>query len=67
VTTFVGGTETALKALNTEVNVDEEEYLKSVERKTLLGDGLLGRFEAYRVCAWVLGDFEKVQKQEEEY
>jgi hypothetical protein len=68
VTTFVfgGGTETALKALNIQVNVDEQEYLKSVERKKLLGDGWLGRFEAYRVRAWVLRDFAKVQKQEEQ-
>jgi NhaP-type Na+/H+ or K+/H+ antiporter len=68
VTTFVfgGGTETALNALHIEMNVDEQEYLKTVERKKLLGNGWLGRFEAYQVRAWVLRDFEKVQKQEEQ-
>ena len=64
-TTFVlgGATEIVLKCLDIPMGVDEQVYLKSLERRYFL-KGPLRRFEAYTLRRWVIRDFEKKTEEE---
>ena len=58
-TTFVlgGSTEYALSYLNIQTNVDEEEYLKRLDKKPLLSQ-YLQRLEEVLIRSWVIRDYE---------